>query len=81
MEVVISDLKIYYLGYPPSAVYYWEVGTSRGPEGLDLNFLNLGVKFLYDEGLLKAFQSALSCLRTGNNRTEVSLGKRLDLIS
>lgn len=64
-----------YQGYPPSDVHYWEVGTSRDPGGLNLNFLNPGVKYLYDEGLLKAFKSALSCLRTENTRTEVSLGK------
>jgi len=47
------------LGYPPSDVVYWQVRTTPGIRKTIMDFDNEGVKFLYDDGCLKAFQTVL----------------------
>jgi hypothetical protein len=47
------------IGYPPTQVVYWQVGTTPGINTTIMDFDNAGVKFLYDEGSLKNFESVL----------------------
>jgi len=61
------------IGYPPAKVYYWTVGTTPGINSTYMDFDNEGVKFLYDQGDLKSFQSVLSSFKPEFLSTEKSL--------
>jgi len=51
------------IGYPPSEVLGWSVATSRGPHAIFLTFHNAGVKHLYDQNLLRTFDTILNTLQ------------------